>query len=228
LSAYHPAPNRAKRTNQDVIRMIAMFLNDSQGQWDKNLQKFALALRTMANESTQVSPALLNLGREIALPIDRVLQAHPSQNYDQIASQLSNEVPQLLSDLIQKARQNVSNAHIINKKYFDLKRRERSFKVGDRVWVRNHQLSNADTNTVQKFLPKWIGPYRILSEFENTYKLDLEPRMIPKRLISDLKPFVERDGTQTLPISILEKKLDEQPKIPTKSRVNYRNLAGLR
>jgi hypothetical protein len=188
----------------------------------------------MANESTQISPALLNLGREIALPVDRALQAQPSQNYDQIASQLSNEVPQLLSELIQKVRQNVSNAHIINKKYFDFKRRERAFKVGDRVWVRNHQLSNADTNTVQKFLPKWIGPYRVLSKFENTYKLDLEPRMIPKRHISDLKPFVERENTQTLPISIREEKLDERPKIPVvrqlraKSRVDYRNLAGLR
>jgi hypothetical protein len=58
--------------------------------------------------------------------------------------------------------------------------------------------------------------------------------MIPKRHISDLKPFVERENAQTLPISIREEKLDEQPKIPVvrqlraKSRVDYRNLAGLR
>jgi hypothetical protein len=79
LSAYHPAPNRAERTNQDVIRMIAMFLIESHNQWDKNLQKFALALRTMANESTNVSPALLNLGRELALPVDRALQIDSTQ-----------------------------------------------------------------------------------------------------------------------------------------------------
>jgi hypothetical protein len=115
-----------------------------------------------------------------------------------------------------------------------LKRRKRSFNVGDKVWVRNHQLSNAETSTVQKFLPKCIGPYQILSKFQNTYTLDLEPQKIPKRHISDLKPFFERENTTNFPIAMQEKLLDENPKIPVvrqlraKSRIDYRRLAGHR
>jgi len=58
--SYHPSPNRAERTNQDLVRMIATYLNDAHGLWDVNIQKFALVLRTMINDTRKVSPALLN------------------------------------------------------------------------------------------------------------------------------------------------------------------------
>lgn len=77
ISAYHPIPNRAERTNQDLVRMIATFIEDSHSKWDENIQKFALVLRSMVNDTTQIAPSILNLGRQIALlfPIDRALQS---------------------------------------------------------------------------------------------------------------------------------------------------------
>jgi transposase InsO family protein len=42
LSAYHPCPNRAERTNADLVLMIASYLSDSQGKCDFHIHNFVL------------------------------------------------------------------------------------------------------------------------------------------------------------------------------------------
>jgi hypothetical protein len=71
---HHPCTNRVERTNADVVRIIASYLSDCHGKWDVHIRKFVLVLRSMIKNTTQVSPALINLGREIQLPIDRCLK----------------------------------------------------------------------------------------------------------------------------------------------------------
>jgi hypothetical protein len=60
------------------------------------------------------------------------------------------------------------------------------------VFVKNRELSKGEENRAKKFYKKWIGPYKILSKFHNTYILDMPARMIPKRYVEDLKLFHER------------------------------------
>jgi transposase InsO family protein len=69
-SPYHAQQNMTERSNQTLRQMIQAFVDDHHGTWDKHLQKFPLAMRTSINETTQISPALLNLGREISTPFE--------------------------------------------------------------------------------------------------------------------------------------------------------------
>ncbi len=165
------------------------------------MQKFALVLRSSINNSTEVSPALLNLGREIQLPIDRALQADSCQNFEIERENLRKLIPESLHDIILKVKDNIIKAHQVNKVYFDAKRRDVSFKVGEKVLVRNNELSNAEQNKAQKFCKKWIGPFTIIKNYDNTYILDMPKRMIPKRHVSDLKPFFDRNLDFSSPVS---------------------------
>jgi transposase InsO family protein len=74
LSPYHSCPNRVERTNADLVRIIASYLSDCNGKWDFHIHNFLLVLRSMIKDTTQVSPALVNLGRKIQLPKDRCLK----------------------------------------------------------------------------------------------------------------------------------------------------------
>jgi len=188
-SAYHPSANRAERTNQELVRMISSYLEGGHGRWDENVQKFALVLRSMKNDGTKVSPALLNYGREIPLPVDRALQAESNFDSQKLASQL----PSQLKDLISFVRNNIFRAHDQSKQYYDAGRREVSFEVGEKVWVRNHELSDGDAHRAQKFMPKFIGPFTIKKKFGDTYYLDVDGRLLPKRHVSELKAFHSRE-----------------------------------
>jgi hypothetical protein len=230
LSAYHPNPNRAERTNQDLVRMIASYIEGGHTSWDLHLQKFALVLRNMVNDTTKVSPAILNLGRPIKLPIDRALQADFSDISKIDVQKLARELPESLSQVISFVKNNVRQVHDKNKSYFDIKRRDFQFQVGQKVWAKNHQLPDADRNISKKCLAKWIGPFEIIKKDFDTYILAVDSKLNPKRHISDLKPFFERKTHFSDPISLRKCQKDLEPVIPIQRQlrarkgINYRDL----
>ncbi|OXA37697.1 Transposon Tf2-8 polyprotein [Folsomia candida] len=223
ISAYHPIPSRSERTNQDLIRMIATFIESTHGKWDENIQKFALVLRSMVNDTTQVSPAILNLGREVALPIDRALKTDITQWSEEERLDFAKKLRESIRDLISRVKVRIAKVHESNKKYFDLKRREEVFQVGQEVWIRNHAQSDKDSNINQKFLPKWLGPFKILKRNADTYTMDVCSRLIPKRHVSDLKPYFSRPPRSgKVPISIRKVITHQDPKIPVVRQLRAR------
>lgn len=229
LSAYHPCANRAERTNQDLIRMISTYLEGSHTNWDLHIYKFALVLRSMISDTTKVSPAILNHGREIPLPIDRALQ--PSLGQVDVLK-LAKELPESLREIISFVKSNVQKVHDKNKQYFDSKRRDIQFQVGDEVLMRNHELSDASKNITRKFLPKWLGPFVILKKHTDTYWLDVHSTLVPKRHTSDLKPFVKRktENVQSKPnpISLRLAQKDLSQVIPVKRQLRARKPVNYR
>jgi hypothetical protein len=153
---------------------------------------------------------LLNLGREIQLPIDRSLQVEECKNYEEEARKLSQSIPLALKEIIQVVRNNIFRAHQVNKVYFDAKRRDVQFEVNQFVFVRNRELSNAEQNRAKKFCKKWIGPFKIISKFHDTYILDMPKRMIPKRHVVDLKPYFPRDTPVQKKDSVVSLKKDQK------------------
>jgi len=161
----------------------------------------------MINDTKKVYSALLNLGREIALPIDRLLQIEECHNFEQVPSKLAVELPESLKHIITYARENILKAHDIHKKYFDAKRRDFSFNVGDNIFIRNHELSDDESNRAKKFYPKWLGPFKIFKKYGDIYHVEgenLPISMNPKRYVSDLKPFFERKTDVKTQISLRE------------------------
>jgi len=235
-SAYHPQANQSERTNRNLKKMLQAFIT-SHHQWDQHLQKFALALRTSINETTGVTPAVLNLGREIPLPFDRQMQTKDSeQTQEEI-----QEIPGKLKEIIKVVRENIVKAHEANKVAYDRNHREDLFKTGDYVLIANHSLSSKEDGIMQKLTPRWIGPFLLGKRISKvTFDILRIPQLttIGKRHVSQLKPHVLRRGQLYHEICSPElPKTDEGKSSPNQApvrelrnrpRPDYRTLAGLK
>ncbi|CAL8136546.1 unnamed protein product [Orchesella dallaii] len=231
-SAYHPQVNRSERTNKDLVRMIASYFSQQQNLWDCYLQYFALALRHHVNETRKVSPAEIMFGHNIMLPIDRALQPEMSPDYNSDAQQLASQLPFHMTRLIKYVRDNMVESHKKNKVTYDQKRRHFDFKQGEMVLVRNHQLSDASAGVSRKFLPKWIGPFKIVLKDNMTYVLEMPRKYCPKRHVSDLKPYTKRVETNSAPVPLRRVTLGLEAEVPVRRQlrprkpIDYRVAAG--
>jgi len=157
--------------------MISSYVAENHSTWDVHLQKFALALRSVSNDSTKVSPARLNLGREIQLPFDRALQDNDTA-VD--TAELNLEITKLLLELVNFVRKNMSEAQKTNKIVYDKSRREVKYTENQLVLVRNHTISSKVDGIAKKLAPKWIGPYVIRKRITPvTYSVLSFPDKIP-------------------------------------------------
>jgi hypothetical protein len=229
-AAYNPSANRCERSNKDIVRMIASFVEGKHDLWDMHLKYFALALRSAVNETTGVSPALLQLGRNIRLPIDNSLNPEISRDYEQDRNEIAQKAPEFVKSLVEEIRKRISHVQDVNKFYQDQKHRSFEFNVGDLVMVRNNQLSDAAAGICKKLSEKWIGPFKIIRKTQDlSYILDMPKRMVNKRRVSDLRPYhaleerPEKPGvvlrktvSGIVPEVVNERSRREQPK------VNYR------
>ncbi|KAI9909857.1 hypothetical protein PsorP6_010629 [Peronosclerospora sorghi] len=99
--------------------------------------------------------------------------------------------------IIEQARE-ISRKRKKDKKYYDKKRANMEFKEGDLVLLSTenlnirHQTTQQTTSTSKKFIPKWIGPYKIIKKKrDNVVQLGLPPHMELHSTINidKLKPY---------------------------------------
>ncbi|POM74561.1 Hypothetical protein PHPALM_8469, partial [Phytophthora palmivora] len=81
-------------------------------------------------------------------------------------------------EVIERARKNLLNAQASQKKFYDKRRADNPFKVGDLALLSTQDLniSHATAETTlrsRKFTPRFIGPYTILELHGNVALLDL-------------------------------------------------------
>ncbi|KAJ8928968.1 hypothetical protein NQ314_018393 [Rhamnusium bicolor] len=139
--------------------MDAQYTVDDHRKWDQFLPEFTLSINTSRHESTGFTPAMLNFGKELALPSplnkDRYNTDDPTKGIP--ANQ--DENLQKLKDIFKLVRINLGKTYQAQSKYYNLRRREWSPKVGDQVMKREHPLSSAIRNFNAKLAPKYSGPY---------------------------------------------------------------------
>jgi len=216
--------------------MIQAYVDENHRHWDTHLQKFALALRTSINETTQVTPSLLNLGRELPVPFDRNLQDEVEADSDDLLEELQ-ELPRKLQEIVHWVRNNIIKAQKINKSNYDKTHRHVEYEVGELVLFKNHGQSDKALAVMQKFNNRYIGPAKISKKIsEVTYEIQNAQNNKPlgKRHVSDLKPYHQRLGAQpnTVDVKSGKKPHTDFPTVRRSQRntkrVNYRTLAGYR
>ena len=223
ISTYHPQANMSERTNRTLKALISSYLEESQREWDLHLQKFALALRSSVSESTKVSPALLNLGREIPLLFDRQLSIQDAEI--PIPEDYTNSLKQKLQDLTMWVRSNLEKAHQINKKDYDSHHRDVQYSPNQQILLRTHYLSDKDKGFAAKLAPKWIGPFYVQKQVTPvTYAImeKLTSKKFQIHHVQNMKPYFPRKqyGKTPTPIPLIvnKRELRNQP------RVDYRKL----
>ena len=74
-TALHPqSDGLVERVNRTLESQLSKFVNRNQKDWNHLLPFMMMALRSAVQESTRSTPAKLQLGRELRLPVDLLLE----------------------------------------------------------------------------------------------------------------------------------------------------------
>ena len=193
-SPYHQQANLSERYVKTLKAMLQAYADENHTSWDQELHNLAMALNTSVNSSTGLTPAELNMGRQLQFTFDREF-SQLDQVDDATRIQELKLLPEKMRKAIAFARENIKKAQEVNKKYYDRKRQDHSFKTGDKVLIKNHEVSSKAKKRTKKMLPVWIGPFE-LGEQKN--ELTFELLRIPDksfytiRHVCEMKHFVEK------------------------------------
>ncbi|CAF1481864.1 unnamed protein product [Rotaria sordida] len=197
---YHPQTNMTERVNRTLKQQIRIYAQQNHKAWDEEIQKLAFAIRTSVNETTGETPAFLNFGRDLKLPLDLIF-GEPVQ--DTPTTLPSNKVIQhYKSNLIDNLKKafNIAREYAEVQKWqqknqYDRHTTDRQFEVGQLVWVTvptGHISGQCVTN---KMSAPFQGPCKIIEK--------ISPSTFTVKRLSDnvnlgtvnadrMKPFYER------------------------------------
>lgn len=151
---YTPQANAAERVNRSVVAAIRAYVK-SHSEWDANLYLINAALRSGYHQSLGTSPYLAVYGQHM---ISHASDYKVLQKLDKLGGSEMNILPkeckmQLIRDFIEK---NLDKSHERNKKTYDLRRSNITYKAGDEVWRKNYVLSDAQKGVTKKFAKKFL------------------------------------------------------------------------
>lgn len=185
-TAYHPASQGVvERFHASLTNMLAAYTSSDQKDWPWSLPSVLFAYNTCENKSTKFSPFELLYGRQATLPNDAAITNPAAETVD---TRL-----QKVSEWRKKATENIQNAQSKMKEYFDKKRTDVKFKVGDKVmlYVPARKVGRTD-----KLDPKYHGPLtvrKVISDvnYEVEGKLSSRKNFCDVVHIERLKPYYD-------------------------------------
>ena len=202
-SAYHPQSNgMTEAFNKLIKNTISGMITGDVKTWDEQLPCAILALNCSYHPSVKNTPYFLLHGRDPPLPYSSLLGRN-MLNYA-----LNDDSPSSVFARLQKAFQNaqVASAEAHNKNVKYQKHSGLQFHVGDAVFLHNNRKNRGAHS---KFLPAWLGPYRILERIgDANYVLQAiygsrkkeftvhQNRLKLARVSEDSAPFVSREDVE--------------------------------
>ena len=193
----HPQTDgQTERANQTLEDMIRAYVSPYHDDWDEHLVAVEFAYNDSINASIGYTPFFLNYGHHPITPLTMVCKPNK-----EIASQTARSFAARLRADLQQAREALRAAQARQTHYANLKRRDVTLRVGDKVWLSaaNLHLTPAE-NAKRKLLPRYYGPFRITEVVSPVaYRLDLPNtvKIHPVVHISHLKTYA--DGSKTFP-----------------------------
>ena len=189
---YHPQANPVERVNRILKTMIIAFIGRDHREWDEHLSEFRFAYNTAFHSSIGVSPAFLNLGRELS-PIHSLRRGNRVATEVEITDTAEwGERMRGLRALREWVIENLNQAYERQAPRYNLRRRDRAFRAGDLVLKRQHILSSAAQGVAAKLAHKFQGPLQIKRVVSPVvYELEqLDGTPAGKIHVQDLKPYL--------------------------------------
>lgn len=147
-TAYHPqGDGMVERLNRSILQMLRAYV-ETKEEWEQHLPLVLYAYRTAVHSSTGLSPFQLMYGRTPQLTAFSEPHAFDPTSYQ---AYLQTKLAEI-RDFVET---NLTEAATRQKAQFDKHSKERSFMVGDPVWV--------SIPTAGKLDPRWEGNWTIKS-----------------------------------------------------------------
>lgn len=186
---YHAQANYVERCNRTICTAIRCYIDNNHKSWDREIPKIGYALRTATHDVTGYSPAFLNFGRLVPASGNYYGKANDDglliEGRDEWAKNLGQ-----LDVIFNDVQAKLHSAYKRNAKYYNLRRRNMEFHVGDKVWKRNIVLSNAARNFAQKLAPRYVLCVVHKKKSKLVYVLkNLDGSSAGEWHIQDLKPY---------------------------------------
>lgn len=170
--------------------MISQHVRNDQRTWDEHLDEFKFAMNTSIHDSTKFTPAMLNFCRELKVP--KALYGAISENKSETMTEDKHcERFNKLIQIKQTCEKNLKAAYQRQARYYNLRRRDNPFRIGDKVLKRTHILSSAVDYLASKLAPKFEGPYTISDKIGvNILRVvDEKGKEVGRVHAKDLKPY---------------------------------------
>lgn len=161
-TAYRPQSNGSvERSHQVLWDYLKQFVEKN--DWDEYLDLASFSYNTSVHEGTQFTPYELVFGKVAETPIsDFSLNAETNETYYLYLTALFDR----LKETQRIARENLCQAKIRSKRYYDRKARPFNFNIGDPVYMLREPIRN-------KLANQYLGPY-IISEILGNGNVRLE------------------------------------------------------
>lgn len=154
ITPYRPSSNgQAERCNRTLMDAVRCFVSKQQNNWDEHLPQLAEAIRSSVNRSTGFTPNMLMLGREVNQPAN-LLYRSPDAKTDDSLDDYVKKLREAIWTAHETARDTLKTTQNTMKLDYDVRIRERQYKVGDVVYV----LDTAKIKgRAKKLDPPWKG-----------------------------------------------------------------------
>ena len=207
-SAYHPqSDGQTERVNQCLETYLRCFVHSCPRQWVKWVPLAEFWYNTSFHSALQRSPF-------------EVLYGHPPRHFGISASSVSAyvDVDAMMAEratMLDAVRQHLNRAQQRMKRQADKRRSERSFNVGDYVFLKlqPYVQTSLAPRAHQKLSFRYFGPYKIVDKIGSvTYKLELPPSasIHPVFHVSLLKPA----PPSSTPVSAALPDVDDNLQVP--------------
>ncbi|KAK2896137.1 hypothetical protein Q8A73_015625 [Channa argus] len=139
-SPYHPRGNPVERYNRTLLSMLGTLKEQEKTKWREYVKPLTHAYNCTKNEVTGFTPYELMFGRQPRLPIDIAFGLPVNESSVIPHSQYVKRLKSYLTESYQLAAANAKKVADKNKRRFDMRVRESTLEIGDRVLVRNLRL----------------------------------------------------------------------------------------
>uniref|UniRef100_H3GRH5 Reverse transcriptase n=1 Tax=Phytophthora ramorum TaxID=164328 RepID=H3GRH5_PHYRM len=188
------ADGQTERQNRTLEESLRCSISYHGNDWNEHLPMIEYAHATLVSSSSKLSPFFVDTGRKPTYLLDTGADA-ASVPHSRVEH--ASRFVQHRQEVIERARKNLLDAHATQKKFYDKRRAENPFKVGDLALLSTQDLkiSHATAETTlrsRKFIPRFIGPYAILEIRGNVALLDLPANLkslSPRFNIDKLKVY---------------------------------------
>jgi hypothetical protein len=183
-TAFHPqGDGQTERLNQPLEAYLRAYVNYFQDDWDEWLDTAEFAYNNSEHSTTKMSPFYADLGRHPNYTV--TTESSGAAFGDEEANAYADKQREVLA----VCKEACTRAAESMNRYYDLHRTDKSFNVGDQVWLDTRHIRTR--RACKKLDQKYAGPYEILERIGlNAYRLNLPETLDIHRVfnVSLLRP----------------------------------------